>query len=158
MHSSSSQMSIIFSIKNMDRSNKCLSSEIAEESSTPWIFIVVRNTEGTKPTKVEKLSLGKYRNANIQKSTCILGSGGEGCLFYIHFFHSLFPSIFPQLILFLDFSATKFYYSLFLSIIYQSFVFHSLWSIIKNSTILSIANDCFWRMSLQTCGKVYLQL
>jgi len=40
-----------FSVKNTDRSNKCLSRETEKGTSTSCILIVVRNTEATKLTK-----------------------------------------------------------------------------------------------------------
>lgn len=45
----------VFSIKNTDRSNKCLLRETEKGTSTSWI----RNIEGTKLTKAEKAVSGQ---------------------------------------------------------------------------------------------------
>lgn len=74
----------IFSIKNMDRSNKCLSRETEKGTSTSWILTVISNTESTKLTTAEKAVSGQAQKCQYKKNTSILGSGGKGCLFYIH--------------------------------------------------------------------------
>lgn len=67
MNSSSSLNFTIFSIKNTDRSNKCFSNETEKGTSTSWILMVIRNSEGTMLNKAEKAVSGQaqkcqYRN------------------------------------------------------------------------------------------------
>lgn len=94
MNSSSSLKFTIFSMKNTDRYNKCLSRETEKRTSTSWILIVIKNIEGTKLTKAVNAISGQAQKCQYTEKH--MHFGGWKRLPFLYplslFFYSLFCS------------------------------------------------------------------